>query len=161
MKDFFRNLIGKILELLKAIFSNKEDVTPPIEEVPKEEIPSEEVIENLDENEEIVEPEISIPKPKEEVDSDVSNGVDNIEPEVPEDPIETEPQPPIIEEEPNIEYHPLITKWIETDPHIKECLDNGFISTEEMIDLLTPAIEESDTMTEEEIYNFFKNHDHT
>ena len=156
MKDFFRNLIGKILELLKAIFSNKEDITPPIEDIFKEEIPSEKVIETPDENEEIVEPEISIPKPKEEVDSDVSNGVDNIEPEVPEDPIEIEPQPPIIEEEPNIEYHPLITKWIETDPHIKECLDNGFISTEEMIDLLTPAIEENDEITEEQIYKFFK-----
>lgn len=167
MKNFFKKLISKILELLKAIFSNKEDVTTPIEEVPKEEIPSEEVTENPDENEEIVELETSIPK--EEVDSEVSNNTDNIELEVPneeipsdivnpvpETPIETEPQPPITEEEPIIEYHPLIAQWIETDPHVKECLDNGSISTEEMIDLLTPAIEENDEITEEQMYKFFK-----
>lgn len=72
----------------------------------------------------------------------------------PEEKLEVEEEIKEVKQE--ISYGVFIDEHIINDLHIKECLDNGSISVDTMIELLTPAVDDT-VMSEEDIFFFFVN----
>lgn len=161
-----KKFIAKLIELFKFLYEFLFSKTSEKVEIPEEEYQEPPVEEpDPDEIEEEVSPEI---RPDDSITADppvVEEDYDTIpeedpkeeivEPEVPEleEPIVETPEEP---KEEVVSYGEFLDKHIETDPHIKECLDDGSISVDTMIELLTPAVDDT-AMSEGDMFFFFVN----